>query len=223
MTDLLTLDDPATVARDRAAAIRTGLERMVNVYKPVLDLLLQAKDEQDHVTLGHVSWPAYLTSEFGGVLADLGREDRRSAAVLLSDAGMSTRAVGSLLGVSDGTVRNDRNRAHGSSGAQGYAPDEGAPPEVTGLDGKRYPTREPANQPEPRAVRKPPRRRPLPDQYNDAIYELGKVAERLERLTEDDRFETNRKAISDRNKGPLARAHKILFKCRTALNDGGAQ
>lgn len=51
--------------------------------------------------------------------------------------GMSTRAIGSALGTSEGTVRNDL------AGAQDYAP---AP--VTGTDGKTYAPR----QPEPEVV-----------------------------------------------------------------------
>lgn len=47
-----------------------------------------------------------------------------------ANRGMSTRAIGTALGVSDGTVRND-------SGAQDYAP-ESVPHPVTGLDGKTY-------------------------------------------------------------------------------------
>lgn len=59
---------------------------------------------------------------------------------------------------------------------------------MTGVDGKTYSP--PVAPPE-----RKPRRRPLPDVYQDAFWELQKAVERLERLHRDDRFPANRHGL----------------------------
>lgn len=74
---------------------------------------------------------------------------------------------------------------------------------VIGLDGKRYLGRDgratsrgmsELAKDVPPVKRKPPRR-PITDAYRDAMWDLHKVVERLERLTEDDRFARNADAL----------------------------
>ncbi len=78
--------------------------------------------------LGYESWDDFTASELSGA-PRLTVEMRQRVVAQLREAGMSTRAIGSALGVSEGTVRNDL------LGAQDYAPE---PKPVTGLDGKTY-------------------------------------------------------------------------------------
>ena len=73
---------------------------------------------------------------------------------------------------------------------------------VTGLDGKQY------ARPEPQT----PRRAPLPDAFWRATYDLTKVTERLERLTQDDRFPQNAEKVATANRSDLLRASDLLHQ-----------
>lgn len=97
------------------------------------DLAIEAYTGRAWLSLGYASWEAFTAAEIQ--LPKLGRDERRELVASLRSAGMSTRAIGSAIGVSDGTVRNDIG-----SGAQNYAPEQ--PDKVVGADGKTYkPTR----------------------------------------------------------------------------------
>jgi len=80
---------------------------------------------------------------------------------------------------------------------------------VVGLDRKRYP-----------AQKRKVMRRPLPTAWQDALYQLGKDVERLERLAADDRFPRHKDELSVRSKYPLAAASKKLWEIRKALGGG---
>lgn len=75
------------------------------------------------------------------------------------------------------------------------------PRTVLGTDGKTY-----------SAPAKPsaPRRRPLPEAFWQASYDLTKVAERIARLADDDRFPQNAKQVATANRGDLLRAIDAL-------------
>lgn len=60
-------------------------------------------------------------------------------------------------------------------------------------------------------------RKPLPDAFWHATHDALKVAERLLRLTADDRFTANRDAISARHRVDVDRAIKALTEVRTLL------
>ena len=97
------------------------------------DLAIEAYTGRAWLSLGYASWEAFTAAEIQ--LPKLGRDERRELVASLRSAGMSTRAIGSAIGVSDGTVRNDIG-----STAQNYAVEQ--PENVVGLNGKRYePTR----------------------------------------------------------------------------------
>jgi hypothetical protein len=94
------------------------------------------------MALGYPSWDALCEAEFDGARLRIPREQRAEQVQSLRAAGLSTRAIGTALGVSEGTVRTDL------AGAQNYAP---AP--VVGQDGKQYaPTQPPRPQPSPSSV-----------------------------------------------------------------------
>jgi hypothetical protein len=82
------------------------------------------------IALRYPSWDELCDVEFGGARLRIPREQRAEQVQSLRSAGLSTRAIGSALGVSDGTVRTDLG-----TGAQNYAP---APAPVVGQDGKTY-------------------------------------------------------------------------------------
>ena len=62
-----------------------------------------------------------------------------------------------------------------------------------------------------------PRRTSLPDAVVDAVYDLNKAVTRLAKLTEDDRFASNRDAIQTRHLPELARIQKTLWDVRKAI------
>lgn len=91
----------------------------------VWDLIVEAYTSRAWTSLGYDSWDDYTRTEFDGVRIALPREDRREVVGSLRDAGLSTRAIASAIGVNDKTVRNDL------AGAEYSAP-------VIGADGKQY-------------------------------------------------------------------------------------
>lgn len=72
---------------------------------------------------------------------------------------------------------------------------------VLGTDGKTYPAG-----PKPTA----PRRKPLPDAFWQAAWDLGKQVEKVVRLCDDDRFPRNADEIATANRSDLVRAIDAL-------------
>lgn len=151
------------------------------------------------LALGYARWNDYVSAELGGALAGLDRLQRLEVVGELRDTGMSQRAIGAALGVDQKTISNDlRQRGEESS----------SPAVVTGLDGKNYspvPERE-------------PRRRPLPEAFFTATYDLVKDAEKVARLLADDRLPEHRDALSTKHRDDLFRAMSILNDALTALD-----
>lgn len=216
-------DNPLT-AEDAArlvTKIELRLDTIADNIEGVLPLIEQAKAGNAHEALGYRSWPEFVSDKFGGRLARLGRAERMPLVQLLADQGMSTRAIAPIVGVSQRTVANDvaeqncspadyeadlsdavagkaaadRETAAMAERFGGWLKDRGdvesnvvdmpEKKKITGIDGKTY------SRPEPHT----PRRSPLPDSYQSAMYSLQKAVERLERLHLDDRFGSNRQAL----------------------------
>lgn len=164
-------------ARSLTSRIKLNLTSLADLNDKVLGQIEQARSGDAHLALGFASWPAYVEQEFGGALARLDRDRRRDVVRVLTEQGMSTRAIAPIFEVSHDTIHRD------VAAVRNLTPDPVAEQDL-----------EPAA-PEPRKVR----RRPLPDQYRSAVYELQKAVERLERLHADDRFGRNRADLADRN------------------------
>lgn len=60
-------------------------------------------------------------------------------------------------------------------------------------------------------------RRALPDQFFDAAYDLTKVAERIDRLVNDDRFPQNAEKVGAKHRADLLRAVELLSKALDRL------
>ena len=193
-----------------AATVRDNLTK-------IADLVAEAKSGQLHIALGFSSWTAYLADAIGSQI-ELSTDSRRAVVELLAGEGMSNRAIATAVGVTEGTVRNDKVRSD-------YAPEP-----VTGLDGKTYKNPGSASNPHysarsevqhcgtsatmfgrdlPPSKQRP--RRPLPDAWSAAVRDLARVVERLDRLAVDDRFERNRESLSYR-KSDVIRARESLDK-----------
>lgn len=112
-------DLTADEARQIVARVRAG----VDTVRVDITRLHQGKA---HVALGYASWDSMCDGELGIRLA-LPRDDRVALVTDLRDQGMSTRAIGSALGIDHTTVMDDARRG-------GNPP----PAEITGTDGKTY-------------------------------------------------------------------------------------
>ena len=115
MTVLAIPDSP----EDRRDAIRSGLANIVQVAAAAY----QARDWE---YFGYDTWQAYWAGEYGEGWK-LALPARREVVAELRDVGLSTRAIGTVVGADPSTVRGDL--------AGGGNPPPGR---VVGLDGKSY-------------------------------------------------------------------------------------
>ena len=73
-----------------------------------MPLIRQAIDGRAHEALGYPSIGAYAADRFGDKLTRLGVDIRRDVVKELTAAGMSTRDIAPVVGVSHVTVANDQ-------------------------------------------------------------------------------------------------------------------
>jgi hypothetical protein len=99
--------DSAQEARRRRDRIQLLLGAITEQTNKVAAILEEAKMRDDYLTLGYKSWTAYITGEYAGLLADLGRVERREVVGSLTASGMSTRAIAGVVGTSQKTVVKD--------------------------------------------------------------------------------------------------------------------
>lgn len=118
-------------ARARAGRIRDGIHN----YLTTLGEIAKAWAEGDWRTLGYPDWSAYVDGEFGAERLRLPAEHRRKAIEELRLAGMSTRAIGSAIGVSKDTVARELSSVSSET-------DE-LPERVMSLDGRERPATRP--------------------------------------------------------------------------------
>ena len=177
---------------------RALTDRIKIAVEGTWQLIREAYTSRSWAVLGYDTWDAYCTAEFGETRLRLPREDRQEVVASLRESGLSIRAIASATATSVNTVRGDLQVSHIDT------PDQRS---VVGTDGRVYTqSRSPGSalladdgwsQPEGpgfEAAVTPPRtkRRPLPEAFTDAGRDLTRAAERLARLTEDDRFAKNR-------------------------------
>lgn len=188
------------------------LEKSGEHWQAGVECIREALAGNAAAVLGYPSDGAYISDRFAGVLAGLGIDARRGITRELADAGLSTRAIAPVLGVSVGTVHADRQVF---STEHLPEPDPGdqveptpAPAPVVGIDGKAY--RRPASE---------PRRKPITDQFFAAVLDLGKRINTLARLVDDDRFAHNRRAVAAHELDHLQDALDTLETVVAALNE----
>lgn len=203
------VDMSPAAARSLTTRIQLLVTTLSETAEKVVTLIEQAESVGAWRALGYANWTAYVTGEFVESLAGLDRAERLPISQKLSATGMSVRAVATITGTSVAT-------AHADITTPGvHDPNTSTSPAVTstvGNDGKSYPrpvlpavlatvTTKDVKLPTP-----PPRKsrgRPLPDAYRDAVTDLERVVERLERLHNDDRF-----PAMARDKRPRLRGHR---------------
>ncbi|MFE0039396.1 hypothetical protein [Streptomyces sp. NPDC059015] len=188
------MNEIALPSHDEARALT---DRIKIAVEGTWQLIREAYTSRTWAVLGYDTWDAYCTAEFGETRLRLPREERQEVVASLRDSGLSVRAIASATGMGYGTVTRDL-----------AATDPGgsvAP--IKGVNGKTYSASRPTPDPhvwvEPGAevvdaelvdepVAPKAKRRPLPEAFTDAGRDLTRAAERLARLTEDDRFARNR-------------------------------
>jgi transposase len=139
----------ATTDDDRKARAEANFQKLkdyhdLGVRMGIPGVLAEVYQEQQWLILGYESFADACESIFGGFrLAFASVEERRQLVADLTDQGMSTRAIGSVVGVSKTTVADDQ------ATAQDRTP--GTTREVTGLDGRkqRITKKTPAKKTEP--------------------------------------------------------------------------
>ena len=222
MNDVMQIDvDGARRLTERIRLTAVGVGEGIDKLKL---LVTQAKESRAHIALGYASWQAYLADVLGETPLRLERDVRKELSAELSEQGMSTRAIAPIVGVAFKTVardiespvsndtparvdRFDRDVAEAEAATSppitadqftGEIIDaeivEPKPARVIeGLDGKTY-TATPM---------RTPQRKPLTDAARDIGWELRKATEKLQRLTEDDRFTRNKKEVAAHIRGHL--------------------
>lgn len=201
---------------------RALTDRIKVAVEATWQLVAEAYQSRAWSALGYSSWDDYVTREFGTARLRLPREERQEVVTSLRESGLSIRAIAAVTGdskdtvhralapVSDETPADDlQSRMAGGDDltteefrtvCDELVPEVDAAPRINGTDGKTYPSKAP--QPKPR-------RGPLTEDAQRAMLELDRVARRLQRIVDDDRFDRNRDAIHAMWSGPLAQIEAV--------------
>lgn len=107
-------------------------------------LIQEAYVSRAWAALGYASWDEYCTHEFDTSRLALPREERREIVASLRESGLSTRAIGAAVGISEATVRREMPTA--SSTQENDALETRR---VIGLNGKSYAPSRPTSRPMP--------------------------------------------------------------------------
>lgn len=180
-----------------ASEARARVDRVRLAVSQAREDLVSLWREHAWLSLGYASWDELCDAEFGVRMA-LPREERREVVADLRAEGMSTRAIGSALGIADQTVRADMVRL------REITQSDPTPARITSLDGRERPATRPA------PANPTPRRKPLLDAFGDAVPALLKAAQRAVNLTEDDRFARNANQVGTKYRADLIRARDAL-------------
>lgn len=206
--------------------IRHNAKSFTEYRARLMGAVERAKAGSAHVALGYPSWTAYLSEVLGEEPMRLARAERQDMVRMLSDEGMSTRAIAPIVGASQKTVDRDVRSAGESFDSPLPAPapefvdtrtgeihdePEPKPVTVTGMDGKQYTRPIPPETPAPRPD-------PITTQFTSAIADLNRVLDKLHRIHTNDNFNTNKEKINDRHKADLARAIEELDQLRSHLS-----
>jgi hypothetical protein len=125
-------------ARQRAGRICGGFSAIANWCNEVMT----AHHERDWQTLGYPDWESYVRAEFTDAAGQLGPDLRDQVIGAMTESGMSTRAIATVLGVNQSTVARRAQVMHDASPGR----------TVTGTDGKTYPATRAQPPDEPRSI-----------------------------------------------------------------------
>lgn len=191
----------STVEAERITArIADKLDAIADNLEQVLPLIGEALTRRAWEAMGYASPTAYVSERFAGSLSRLTPEVRRPVVAQLSAAGMSTRAIAPVVGVSQSSVRDDiqvsRTYSPAPTDVSGALPEA---PAVVGIDGKTYQRSATTEPPKPK-------RRPIAERAQEAEWELVRAIERIEALLDDDRFTANKEVVAPHLRSHLTNA-----------------
>lgn len=203
MSDLV-MSMTAAEARTLTDQAKQRVDHASALAEAAVGLVEQVIASGGHTALGYDTPGQYLRAEFDVAALQFTPDERREMALMLVRNGVSKRGTAELLGVDDKTVRKDLSNADQSA----------LPDRVETSDGRTFPFSRPAPAAEEEnfwdeagadevvaaelvdepARPEPPKakRRPFPEAFTDASQDLARIAERLDRLRDDDRFTRNR-------------------------------
>lgn len=98
---------PEGDARRLTEKIRITAHTYAEAREKLIGYVEQAKQGNAHLALGYRSWTEYLAEVLGEEPMRLARDERREVVQLLSNEGMSTRAIAPIVGASFKTVARD--------------------------------------------------------------------------------------------------------------------
>ena|SRR6266568_2275125 len=104
-----------TAAKERADAIRSGIDATAAALQEVPRLVIEAYKADDWRTLGYESWQDYVSGEFGTSLLKLDKATRKTWTLSLKEAGMSTREIAPVTNVSQMQVSRDARETNVSA------------------------------------------------------------------------------------------------------------
>ncbi len=232
-------------ARDAIVEATNEFKSSVAHFERGWGIILDALDRGAHIALGYRSPSDLLAHEFDGYLNALDVAHRRLVVRELTIRGASSRAIAPVVGVSqpmvvkdiaatgDNSVITPHSPAPEEGEADGAGPhvsaaadepegedapaatvepgvdQESAPPRppVIGIDGKTYAKAKP----------KKPVRKPLADAFFRTAYDLGKKAESLHRLIEDDRWPQNAEKVATAHRNDLLGIRDLLEQVINAM------
>lgn len=130
-----------------ATEARLLYDRIKHVLEAGANLIIQAWESRAWEVLGYSSWADSCAAEFNSCWLRLPRETRREWVAAMTEAGMSTRAIASGIGVDKNTITADLRQVSESRtrGPESDVVDaeivEEKPDlrQITGVDGKSYP------------------------------------------------------------------------------------
>lgn len=221
MTAVATIESPAldlAQAQRLTERARLVVSNLMEARAKLATIMTEAQEGRvwEALDMPNIqAWAAFTFSETP--LAQLSRDDRRVLVKELSDEGFGTRPIAAVVGADHSTVSRDIKAASVATATDG-------PRQVHGADGI---TRTFQPKPEPVAVdhetgeiaQRKPNRRNIVDQYRDAVYELRKAVERIERLHADDRFNRNAAAIGEMFYSDIRSSSKKLLDPLIDLED----
>ena len=205
-----------------ADAARALTDRIKKTVAFCDGLIVEAFEGAAWRALDYGTWDQYCEVEFAEFrMFRLGAGQRREAVGNMRQAGMSTRAIASGIGVSQTTVARHLSTESNDSVEQlvhvvslhetNDMRSHGEQPfTVKSLDGRVRPATQPH-------APTPQRRRPLPDAFLTAIRDLTRSAQRLTKLTQDDRFPDHAERVALSHRGELVRIREALTGALAAL------
>lgn len=226
-------------ARALTDQLRKATDSLTQGYQVWEGLVTETYQRRAWASLGYADWDAYVSTEVPALRQlRLGRPERRELVASLTEAGMSTRAIGSALGVGQRTVVRDQRPAESFDSPDDEPVDAELVDEPEGVGttdpladriaaelaasddsyAEQAATQEPARvlgtdgKTYPVTPPKPsaPRRRALPDAFWEAMHDLGKQVEKVARLCDDDRFPQNAEQVAAIHRNDLLRAIDAL-------------